>query len=169
MPTPPASAVAPKVLPISRNKDPTSVTDFPTSTTKFNYDLGKKSFVSIHDPVVCALPTSISPPPPALHLDPMAVPFIPFPSPIPASADIPSMLAPPAISDILSVAPIPAISDILLVIPSPVITDIHLVAPSSSPSDSIPSTVTPTEQTAEPCRARAGTLRRAQSYIVVWL
>ena len=146
MPAPPASAVAPKVLPISRNKDPTSVTDFPTSTTKFNYDLGKKLCVSIHEPIVCALPTSISPPPPALHLDPMAVPFIPFPSPIPASTDIPSVLASPAISDILSVAPIPAISDILPVVPSPVIADIRPVAPSSSPSDSIPSTVTPTDE-----------------------
>ena len=33
--------------------DPTSVTNFPTSTTKFNYDLGKKLYVSNHDHVVC--------------------------------------------------------------------------------------------------------------------
>ena len=111
MPAPPrtASAVAPKVISTSIPKinDPTSVTNFPTTKTKFNYDLGKHNTIS--DPVLSVL-SNVPPPPAVPGSYPIAAPSFlkestldprvnPYHLP-PASIDSPSVpVNPPAVSN----------------------------------------------------------------------
>ena len=82
------------------------MTDFLTSRTEFNYNLGKKINVSDYDHILCVSPTSISPPSVPLaflgSLDPMVGIFIPLSPPDDAT------LNPMAISFILSPSPSPS-------------------------------------------------------------